>query len=217
MRLSRIFALTLLFSLSGVVRADEGEALAITTVGGKSYDRCQVVRVYPDGVAFRHSRGMAKVLFTDLTPEWRQHFGYDAAKVEAYEHKVQEDRAKAREASVARAVEIQKAWAEAYVRALEIEALAAAQNPSQGMGYGGYGFLNVGLGNEGSWDWNGNDRFNNGFDGNMGRGLHNRCTTSVARGNFGGGVPLTLTSSRSTNFSRPQVSHMGGRGAGGFR
>ena len=151
MRLPRILALALLLAVTSHLRADEGEALDIKTTSGKTYSHCQVVRVYPDGVAFRHSKGMAKVLFTDMTTEWRQHFGYDAAKVEAYDRKVSEDRAKAREVSAAKNAEVQKAWAQAYVQALQADALAESSQRSQTNYVGGYSFLDFGLGNQSPW------------------------------------------------------------------
>ncbi len=164
MRFPQILAVAALLLLpSPALRADQGEDLAIQTVSGRVYRHCQVVRVYPDGVAFRHSDGMAKVLFTDMTAEWRQHFGYDAAKVEAYERKVHEDRAKAREVSAARATEAAKALAAAYGVALA-EAEAAEARSSQPAYYGGgYGWLDVGLdGGNGNGCRNGFP-FGNGF------------------------------------------------------
>ena len=151
-----------------MVRADEGELSDIKTLTGKSYSQCQVVRVYPDGVTFRHSNGMAKVQFTDLTPEGRKHFGYDATKADAYERKIRDERAKAREVSAAKAAEAQKAWAEAYSQALQLEALAAMQQgPYRSGGY--YGFVNFGL-DTANTGWNGNTL---GFHDN----LQKRCGT----------------------------------------
>ncbi len=158
MKTSSILALALVVAAANASLADEGEALAISTMGGQSYSHCNVVHIYPDGVAFRHSRGMAKILFVDLTPEWRRHFGYDAAKVDAYERKVQEDRAKEREIAAARAAERQKAWNEAYVQQLQALAVAEALGGSQGGYGGGYGFLDVGLGGDYGF---GNGGFNN--------------------------------------------------------
>jgi len=163
MKSHRILAFTALLAIATVSRADEGEALAISTIGGQTYSRCQVVHLYPDGVAFRHSRGMAKIQFTDLTPGWRKHFGYDAAKVEAYERKVLEDRAKEREIAAASAAARQKAWNEAYVQ--QLQALAVAEALGGGQGGYGYGFLDVGLGGDYGLGCN-----NNGFNTNRGHG-----------------------------------------------
>lgn len=234
MKSSRILALALLFAASAASRADEGEALAIKTIGGQTYSQCQVVHIYPDGVAFRHSRGMAKIQFTDLTPEWRKHFGYDAAKVQAYERMVQEDRAKAREAAAARAAEVQKAWAEAYVQELQAQAFLEAQQQGYQGGYGGYGYLDVGLDNGGAYGFgnqgngcyrpNGNARnsFNYGLgnyswitngapannDWNSGR------TVSFLRG-FGVGAPGRGGSHSSRPGGRSEGGHGAVRGAGG--
>lgn len=205
----------MVLAFSASLRADEGESLDIKTLSGKTYSHCQVVRNYPDGVTFRHSRGMAKVLFTDMTPEGRKHFGYDAAKAEAYERKIQEDRAKAREVTATANAAYQKAWAEAYVSALQAEAIAEALQSNRG-GYGGfYGYLNTGLSTNGGWDWDSN-----------GLGFHNNggtCSngyTGTARGfrayttSGCNTAPLRLTSSSRplTATGNRTVYHSGSAG-----
>jgi hypothetical protein len=64
----------------------------ITTLTGKTYRQCQIVRVHPDGVSFRHADGAAKVLFTDLSKEWRARLGYDADKAAAYQQELADKR-----------------------------------------------------------------------------------------------------------------------------
>ena len=64
----------------------------ITTLTGKTYRQCQIVRVHPDGVSFRHADGAAKVLFTDLSKEWRARLGYDADKATAYQQELADKR-----------------------------------------------------------------------------------------------------------------------------
>ncbi len=215
-----ILAFTAFLAISTICQADEGEALAICTIGGQKYSSCQVVHIYPDGVAFRHSRGMAKIQFTDLTPEWRKHFGYDAAKVAAYEQKVQEDRAKVREAAAVRAAEVQKARAEAYVQELQALAFAEAQGSQGGYG-GGYGYFDLGLDNGGAYG------FGNG-------GYGNRCygTNGYARNSYNYGLgnyswittPQGAPACTTTSFARrssscgafgPARVALGYRGGGG--
>lgn len=64
----------------------------ITTLTGKTYRQCQIVRVHPDGVSFRHADGAAKVLFTDLSKEWRTRLGYNADKAAAYQQELADKR-----------------------------------------------------------------------------------------------------------------------------
>lgn len=108
----------------------------ILTLSGKTYRQCEIVRVYPDGVAFRHADGAAKVLFEDLSKEWRERLGYDAAKAAAYRKELADKRAAEREAR-ARVEEARfKALAEAAemarTRSLGQEAQARASIQVQG-------------------------------------------------------------------------------------
>lgn len=64
----------------------------ITTLLGKTYRQCEIVKIHPDGVSFTHANGAAKVLFTDLSTEWRTRLGYDAAKAEAYQRELEQRR-----------------------------------------------------------------------------------------------------------------------------
>lgn len=74
------------------------------------------------------SNGMAKVLFKDLTPQWRQHFGYDAEKANAHELKIKQDRAKAYEAAMKQAQEAAIAQQAAMNAQIERETLLALQS-----------------------------------------------------------------------------------------
>ncbi len=112
-------ALALLLATSGSLKADDGDAMDLTTISGKTYSHCQIMKVYPDGVAFRHDKGIAKVLFTDLKPELRKQFGYDPEKVRAYERKVKEDNLKIRETAAARAEDARQAWIDANQGAVQ--------------------------------------------------------------------------------------------------
>jgi hypothetical protein len=89
----------------------------ITTLTGKTYRQCQIVRVHPDGVSFRHADGAAKVLFTDLSKEWRARLGYAAEKAAAYKQELA-DKREAEKAARAKVEEARfKLLAEAAERA----------------------------------------------------------------------------------------------------
>lgn len=64
----------------------------ISTLTGKTYRQCEIVKVHPDGVSFTHANGAAKVLFTDLSAEWRTRLGYDPVKAKAYQREQEERR-----------------------------------------------------------------------------------------------------------------------------
>lgn len=66
----------------------------ISTLAGKTYRDCHIVNVHPDGVSFRHASGAAKVLFTDLSQEWRSRLGYDPEKAAAYQREQEQLRLK---------------------------------------------------------------------------------------------------------------------------
>lgn len=117
------------------------EVYELSTNSGKAYHQCRVLKIELDGVSFKHDKGTAKVLFKDLTPKWREHFGYDAEKVKAHEAKLKEDKARAQAAAVKRAQEIAKARQEAMSATLEQQTLLALRNMAvRGGGYAGSGW-----------------------------------------------------------------------------
>jgi hypothetical protein len=110
----------------------------ITTLTGKTYRQCQIVRVHPDGVSFRHADGAAKVLFTDLSKEWRARLGYDADKAAAYQQELADKReaAKAARAKVeeARFKLLAEAAERARIQSLGQEAQVRATVQQQDFG-----------------------------------------------------------------------------------
>lgn len=105
----------------------------IETVQGKTYQRCKIIKRDPDGVSFAHSRGTAKVLYSDLSESMRNALGYDARKEEAYAREQAEARKEAAQARRVRETKI----AEAMIAA---QAKYAAQRPvvCVQQGNGGY-------------------------------------------------------------------------------
>ena len=108
--------------LGFAVCASAGEPTTIETAQGKTYERCKIMKRDPDGVSFSHSKGVAKVLFSDLSEPMRNALGYDAFKADAYE----KEQAEARKAAVQAKRERETKVAEAMIAA---QAKYAAQQP----------------------------------------------------------------------------------------
>ena len=103
----------------------------IATLTGKVYRRCEIVRVHPDGVSFTHSKGAAKVLFADLSQEWRSRLGYNPTKAAAYERELAEKRQLEADARAARQAELGKALAVA--QQMELSRLRLAEQQAAAM------------------------------------------------------------------------------------
>ena len=57
----------------------------LTTLDWTTYCDIRVVNTDPISVTVRHSDGISRILFEDLSPELQGKYGYDAAKAEAFE------------------------------------------------------------------------------------------------------------------------------------
>lgn len=105
----------------------------ITTLRGKTYRQCEIVKVHPDGVSFTHANGAAKILFTDLSKEWRARLGYDADKAEAYQRELeqrrlaQEDQRRKLDEQQTAALQMAQQIELARLRGIEAQARAAMQ------------------------------------------------------------------------------------------
>lgn len=108
--------------LGFAICASAGEPTTIETAQGKTYERCKIMKRDPDGVLFSHSKGVAKVLFSDLSEPMRNALGYDAYKADAYE----KEQAEARKAAMQAKRERDTKMAEAMISA---QAKYAAQQP----------------------------------------------------------------------------------------
>ncbi len=97
--------ITLLIVISGFARAAEESSAtsapttddrpSITTRSGVTYDRCKVTRVEPDGISIFHSKGIAKIPFPDLPPEYQEKHGYDPDQAATYSQQAAEARRRA--------------------------------------------------------------------------------------------------------------------------
>lgn len=56
---------------------------SITTLDGRSYQNCKVLKVESDGVTFSHDEGITKVLYPFLPPSIQKQFGYDPQQAAA--------------------------------------------------------------------------------------------------------------------------------------
>ena len=120
----RTISLTL-FAFATLVSV--AHAREITTVSGRSYQQCQVIKVTPDGVTFRHSHGIAKVLFSDMTENAQKAFGYDEGKEKAFQEQQVKERAEKKEIAKQKTQAAAKAYAEARQAQLESQTLLAMQ------------------------------------------------------------------------------------------
>lgn len=105
-----------------VVATSAFEPTTIETAQGKIYQRCKIMKREPDGVFFSHSKGTAKVLYSDLVESMRNALGYDAVKADAYA----KEHAEARKAAEQARRERETKLAEARIAA---QAKYAAQQP----------------------------------------------------------------------------------------
>ncbi len=102
-----------LFSFLALATAHSAPIAKITTLRGKTYRQCEMVKVHPDGVSFTHANGAAKVLFTDLSKEWRSRLGYNSEAAAAYQKELAAKRMALKAAKAKREQELNQAMAEA--------------------------------------------------------------------------------------------------------
>lgn len=73
-----IFLALITLPLGFACAAPSLELATIQTIHGKTYQQCKIVQRDPDGVAFTHLKGTARVLFNDLPESTRLELGYNA-------------------------------------------------------------------------------------------------------------------------------------------
>jgi murein DD-endopeptidase MepM/ murein hydrolase activator NlpD len=110
----------------------------LTTLDGRSFRDCVLVRVHPDALSFRHATGAARVAFEELDPALRARFGYDPQRAENYRRQLvavqdeaeqrrqQRDRELSEALAVAQQAEVERLRLEAeQVRAMPASAAAS--------------------------------------------------------------------------------------------
>ena len=55
----------------------------ITTLDGRTFQDCKILKVEADGITFSHADGITKILFPLLRPDLQKRYGYDPQKAVA--------------------------------------------------------------------------------------------------------------------------------------
>jgi hypothetical protein len=100
------------------------ERMDLTTRSGITYLDCIITRVEPDGISVTHTKGVAKIPFTDLPEAFQKKYNYDPAKAAAYTRAMNEKLAEAQ--AIQQAEEKKRLDEEAAVAARQAAQRAAA-------------------------------------------------------------------------------------------
>jgi hypothetical protein len=85
----KTLALFLILCFGSLAFADD-----FKTINGKEYKNAKVSRVEPDGIVLTFSGGIAKIPFTELSPEVQKKYGYDSQAAGAYSAERNEQQAR---------------------------------------------------------------------------------------------------------------------------
>jgi hypothetical protein len=136
---------------------DETALESLTTVNGETFHKVKVLKHDPDGLMFRHAKGIAKIPFANLSEEVQKRYEYkpEAAAAFVKEHLDAEKEAKAKAAAARaearerkateKAIELQmqlmrqQAAAAAFDGGYVIPGFADFGVPTYGYGLGGFG------------------------------------------------------------------------------
>jgi hypothetical protein len=61
-----------------------GRADTIVTTKGEKFKDAKITRAEPDGLVVTHSSGVAKIPFTDLSPDLQKKYHYDAKEAQRF-------------------------------------------------------------------------------------------------------------------------------------
>ena len=81
---TRFASTVALFALGFGFPASAGAGETFKTERGKEYRDCEVIGKDPHGVTFRHSGGIAKLAFADLSDGAQKRFNYDKAEAKRF-------------------------------------------------------------------------------------------------------------------------------------
>ena len=124
--------LTITIQLGLALTATALDPTTIETAHGKIFEQCKILKRDPDGVSFSHSKGMAKVLYSDLSTSMRNSLGYDAVKADAYEKEHTEARKEAEQAKRERETKLAEAMIAAQARYAAQQPVVYLQQPNGG-------------------------------------------------------------------------------------
>lgn len=116
------------------------EVAVIQTIHGKSYRQCKIVQRDPDGVAFTHLKGTARVLFSDLPASMRAELGYSAkaaADLEQSRAQVRQAKLKAEQLRQERQTELLHAARLAEIKRLTQQQQSIILMQQQAAAFGG--------------------------------------------------------------------------------
>lgn len=129
----KTFSLLIITIQLGLTMAAMGiEPTTIETAQGKVYQRCKILKHDPDGVSFTHSKGVAKVLFSDLSESMRNALGYDGTKADAYEKAQVAARKEAAQAKRERETKLAEAMIAAQAKYAAQQPVVYVQQPNGG-------------------------------------------------------------------------------------
>lgn len=129
----KTFALLIVIIQLGLtIAASAFEPTTIETAQGKVYERCKIIKRDPDGISFSHSKGTAKVLYSDLSESMRNALGYDAAKADAYEKEQAASRKAAAQAKRERDTKLAEAMIAAQAKYASQQPVVYVQQPNGG-------------------------------------------------------------------------------------
>lgn len=143
---------TLVLGIAAPVFGDQPDELtSLFTIYGQHYTKVEVLKADPDGLLFRHAKGIAKIPFANLSEDVQKRFNYKPEAAEAFVKEHFEAEKAAREKAAAERAERRKQELEAKAYADHLRQLrqqAATQNtagaPAYGWDYGapiwGYGY-----------------------------------------------------------------------------
>lgn len=124
----------------GLSAAAPAQVDIIRTLHGKTYRQCSILQRDADGVAFKHQKGTARVLYADLPADTRYALGYDAraaAQLERSRAQARAERAEAQRLQQKRAAELRHAARLAEIKQLsQWSQMMMAASYLQGMGGG---------------------------------------------------------------------------------
>ena len=128
MKTFSLLTLTILLGLA--LTASALDPTTIETTQGKTFQQCKILKRDPDGVSFSHSKGVAKVLYSDLSTSMRNSLGYDAIKADAYEKEHVEARKEAAQAKRERETKLAEAMIAAQAQYRAQQPMVFLQQPN---------------------------------------------------------------------------------------